>query len=225
MTREGGIAWGRLALVAVLVAAAWFTWNKPVVYPLRILVTFLHEFSHGIGGIITGGHIARVTVEPDGSGVCYTQGGWRIVILPAGYIGSMLWGCLILILSLRTRLGKYVSLFLGLGLMVMSLLYVRTVFSFCYGLGIGAVLASAGWWLPRQENDLLLSFIGVTSCLYAIFDIRTLFQLGGTVNSDAVMFSKEIFPLPSQVWAVLWGIIALFVLGCGLRIAVRKGAA
>jgi len=225
VTRENGISWGRLALVAVLVAAAWFTWNKPVAYPLRILVTFLHEFSHAIGGVLTGGHIAGVAVQPDGSGVCYTRGGWRIVILPAGYIGSMVWGCLITITALRTRSGKYLSLLLGLGLMLMTLFYVRTVFSFLYGLAIGAALASAGWWLPKPENDLLLSFIGVTSCLNAIFDIRTLFEIGGTVNNDAVMFSKEIFPLPPRVWAVLWGAIALVVLWLALKAAVRKGPA
>ncbi|MBI5242957.1 MAG: M50 family metallopeptidase [Elusimicrobia bacterium] len=220
-SRDRPISFGRLALLALLVALAWFAWDTVFLYPVRILVTFIHEFSHGIGAVLTGGNIGKITVEADGSGLCWTCGGWRLVVLPAGYIGSMVGGCLLLILACRTRWDKYISLFLGLGLMAATLLYVRSMFGFGYGLAMGAVLASAGWWLPEDANDFLLSFIGVTSCLYAVFDIRTLMRIGGSANNDALMFSK-IIPLPAAVWAALWGILAVVVLGFGLMVALKK---
>ncbi|MCX5795489.1 MAG: M50 family metallopeptidase [Elusimicrobia bacterium] len=209
-----------LGLAAVLVAL-WFLWNTRVVYPIRILVTFLHESSHGLAAVLTGGHIDRITVESNGSGLCWTRGGWRWVILPAGYLGSMFWGGVILILACRTRWDKYISLVLGLGLMVVTCLYVRSWFGFAAGLLLGAALASAGRWLPEGANDALLTCIGSASCLYALFDIRDLTKVSGP--TDATMFSREILPLPAAVWAALWGILALFCLAAALKVALAPG--
>ena len=208
----------RLIGLAAALAALWLLWDTRAVYPIRILVTFLHESSHGLAALLTGGSIDKITVAADGSGLCYTRGGWRWVILPAGYLGSMFWGSVILILACRTRWDKVISLALGLGLMAVTLLYVRSWFGFGGGLLLGAALASAGRWLPEDANDALLTFIGSASCLYAIFDIRNITRSIGT--TDAGMFSAEIIPLPPAVWAVLWGVLAVVCLAVALRIAL-----
>jgi hypothetical protein len=215
--------WKRLAVLAAVLAALWLLWETPVVYPVRILVTFFHELSHGLAAVLTGGSIERITVEADGSGLCFTRGGWRWVIIPAGYLGSMFWGSLILILACRTRWDRYVASVLGWGLIVITLLYVRSWFGFASGLLIGLVLASAGRWLPEAVNDWLLTCIGSASCLCAIFDIRTLARVSGT--TDATMFSAEILPLPPLVWVILWGAMAVVCLAGALRIALapRRG--
>lgn len=204
--------------MAVALAALWLLWNTRVVYPIRILVTFLHETSHGLAALLTGGSIDKITVAADGSGLCFTRGGWRWVILPAGYLGSMFWGSVILILACRTRWDKYISLALGLGLVALTFLYVRSWFGFGSGLLLGSALASAGRWLPEDANDALLTFIGSASCLYAIFDIRDITRAAGP--TDARMFSAEIIPLPPVVWAVLWGALALACLAAALRVAL-----
>ncbi|MBI5238988.1 MAG: M50 family metallopeptidase [Elusimicrobia bacterium] len=210
--------WKRLAGLAVVLAALWLLWRTPVVYPIRILVTFLHEGSHGLAAVLTGGSIDRITVEADGSGLCFTRGGWRWAVLPAGYLGSMFWGSVILILACRTRLDKYVASVLGWGLIAITLLYVRSWFGFGSGLALGLVLASAGRWLPEEVNDWLLTCIGSASCLCAIFDIRDLTRVAG--ETDATMFSREIIPLPPLVWTVLWGVLAVACLAVSLRIAL-----
>ena len=98
---------------------------------------------------------------------------------------------------------------------------MRSWFGFASGLALGAVLASAGKWLPEEVNDWLLTCIGSASCLYAIFDIRTLTRVSGT--TDATMFSREILPLPPLVWTVLWGVLALACLAAALRVALAPG--
>jgi hypothetical protein len=220
--------WKRLAVLAAVLAALWLLWETPVVYPVRILVTFFHELSHGLAAVLTGGSIERITVEADGSGLCFTRGGWRWAVIPAGYLGSMFWGSLILILACRTRWDRYVASVLGWGLVLITFLYVRSLFGFVSGLVIGAVLASAGKWLPEEVNDWLLTCIGSASCLYAVFDIRDLSRVNGV--TDATMFSAEILPLPPLVWAILWGALALACLAVALRIALapprgRRGGA
>jgi len=212
---------GRLLGLAAVLVALWFLWNTRVVYPIRILVTFLHESSHGLAAVLTGGHIDRITVSSNGSGLCFTRGGWRWVILPAGYLGSMLWGSVILILAFRTRLEKFVSLALGLCLVFLTVFYVRSWFGFAAGLLIGAALASAGRWLPEGANEALLTCIGSASCLYAVFDIRDITRVVGP--TDASMFSAEILPLPPAVWAVLWGALAVVCLAVALRVALAPG--
>lgn len=210
--------WKRLAVLAAVLAVLWLLWDTPAVYPIRILVTFFHELSHGLAAVLTGGSIEKITVEADGSGLCFTRGGWRWAVIPAGYLGSMFWGSLILILACRTRWDKHVASALGWGLIAVTLLYVRSWFGFASGLALGAVLASAGKWLPEEVNDWLLTCIGSASCLCAVFDIRTLARVSGT--TDATMFSREILPLPPLVWTVLWGVLALACLAAALRVAL-----
>jgi hypothetical protein len=214
----------RFLLLGATLVATWLLWDTPVVYPVRILATFLHEISHGLAAVLTGGRIDRITVETDGSGVCWTAGGWRFAILPAGYLGSMVWGSLILIGACRTRYDKLIAFLLGAGLLLICLFYVRSAFGFFFGLLIGGALAAMGIWLSEKASEFVLVFVGTVSCLYAIFDIRTLWQVSGTGHNDADSFSREILPLPPGVWAVLWGLLAVAVLAVTLWVALRGPA-
>ncbi len=45
-------------------AAIWVLWPTPVVYPLKIFVVMLHELSHAIAALATGGHVVRITLSP-----------------------------------------------------------------------------------------------------------------------------------------------------------------
>ena len=62
-------------------------------------------------------------------------------------------------------------------------------------------------------------FLGVQCVVNSLSDLRTLVGLSALANgpvSDAVLMS-QIIPLPPVVWAVLWGLISLGVLGLALR--------
>jgi len=215
----------RLLLVGAAIVLTWLLWDTPVVYPVRIFATFLHEISHGLAAALTGGSIGRITVEADGSGVCWTRGGLRIAVIPAGYLGSMLWGSLILIGACRTRQDRLIAFVLGAGLLLVCLLYVRTPFALVSGLLLGAGLAAAGIWLGERVVDPVLVFLGTVSCLYALFDLRTLWQVSGTGRNDADAFSQEIVPLPAGVWVVVWAALAVVCLVVALVVALRAPAA
>ena len=57
-------------------------------------------------------------------------------------------------------------------------------------------------------NDWLLRVIGLTSCLYAILDIKSDVLDRSELPSDARMLS-EVTPLPTEFWGFLWIIIAI----------------
>ena len=63
-------------------------WDTFVVYPFRLFVVFLHEISHGLAAVLTGGSIVSIGLSFDEGGVCLTRGGWPFLILNAGYLGQ-----------------------------------------------------------------------------------------------------------------------------------------
>ena len=81
---------------ALYFAALWLLWETPVIYPLKIFVVLLHEISHGIASVATGGVIEKIVLDPQQGGACHCGGGNAFVTLTAGYLGSLLWGVALL---------------------------------------------------------------------------------------------------------------------------------
>ena len=148
-------------------------WDSFVVYPFRIFVVFLHEISHGIAAVLTGGRIVAIGLSFDEGGVCQTRGGWPFVILNAGYLGSLFWGSTFLVLGERHTRARSVIATIGLFTLAATLVYVRTPFGFGYGLLAAAVFLAVAARLPPAASEVLLATIGATSALYAVWDVAS----------------------------------------------------
>jgi hypothetical protein len=203
-----------LGLIGGLTIAALLLWDTSLIYPLKILVIFFHELSHGLAAILSGGEIVRIEVIAQEGGLCITRGGNRFLILSAGYLGSLLWGGAILLVAARTRLDRWASAVLGVGLIGISVVYVRPVlgFGFLFGLAAGGGLLATGRFLSERINDILLRLIGLTSCLYAVADIKSDILERSYLRSDAAMLS-ELTGVPTLIWGALWLLVA--VVGAG----------
>ncbi len=208
-----------LTLVALFVLVLVF-WDTVPLYPVRVFVVLLHELGHGLAAVLTGGEITRIAVNADLSGVCWSRGGWRLVILPAGYLGSMLFGGLILVAAARSRNDRWLAAALGLTVLVLTVFFVRTAFGLLFGLGFGVALVASASWLPAAFNDLLLRTLGLTSVLYALIDIKEDLITRTVRGSDAYAMSRELF-LPPVFWGVLWITLALAAAGLFLWLAAR----
>ena len=186
----------------------------------KFLLFLCHEVSHGLAALATGGSIKEIQVVQQEGGHAITAGGSRFWILTAGYLGSLMWGGLILILAARTHLGKLISAVIGIGMILISIFYLPNSFGFFFGVGFGAVLILVGRLLPESINEWLLRVIGLTSCLYAILDIKSDILDRPHLQSDARMLHEEITPyISTTVWGVLWMGIAIVVTLCVLYIA------
>lgn len=194
--------------IILIFAAVTLLWNTPVVYPLKIFVVFMHEISHGIAAMATGGQIEEIVVVSQEGGHAITRGGSPLWTLTAGYLGSLMWGGLILILAVRARLDKTLSVIIGLGMVAVSILYVRNLFGLGFGIGFGAVLLISGRFLNRSVNRWILQVIGVTSCLYAILDIKSDILDRAHLRSDARMLA-EMTNIPTLFWGILWILLAI----------------
>jgi hypothetical protein len=206
----------RLVLPLALAGAALLLWDTFVVYPFRLFVVFLHEISHGLAAIATGGSIVSIGLSFDEGGVCLTRGGWPFLILNAGYLGSLLWGALFLLLGGRRRRARTVVGVVGAFTLVVTLVYVRSWFGFLYGLAASVVLLAVASRLRPAVSEILLAAIGATSCLYAVWDVASDVLLRHSGQSDAAALAR-LTGLPAVAWGVLWVAFSVVVLASVLR--------
>lgn len=196
----------QLALVVGLsawMAAVWLLWWSPVIYPLKLFVVLLHEASHGLMAVATGGEVQRIVVTPDQGGVCFCPGGNAFLTLSAGYLGSLLWGAAILMLARAHRpLPRDSTTLIGVSVLALTALYVRNPFGILFGALFGAALIglrSAG----RTVHVLVLTALGLTSCLYALLDIKSDVLDRPYLESDAHMLAT-LTGVPTVFWGILW---------------------
>ena len=224
-TREGN-ALSTLLIACVVTAALWFVpYAAFLTYPIRLLVTFLHEGGHALATLMTGGLVRGMAIFPDGSGVTYTQGGAEGAIIPAGYLGATLYGAGLIALLRGRAHGRALLLVTGLFIGILTLAFIRpwaNLFGFGWGVGLTALLVAAGLRLGRRPADWAAAFLGIQCALNALFDLRTLLQLswglpvGHPVQTDAAQMARLI-PLPAVVWAVLWIGVSVAMLWLVLR--------
>jgi Peptidase M50B-like len=199
--------WGFLLLCGIFLGLA-FLWNTPWVSPLKLFVVFLHETSHGLAALATGGRIEEIRVFAEEGGRTVTSGGNAFVVTSAGYLGSMFFGVILLIVATRTAQARWLALGLGSGAVAIALLCMPAE-GRMFAAGCGLVLA-ATWPLPRPVAEFVLRVIGVTSCLYAILDIKSDVLDRNHHASDATRLA-EMTGIPGVVWGALWITISLVV--------------
>jgi len=191
----------------------WF-WDHPIVWPLKILVVLFHELGHALAALATGGEVVDIGLSPQQGGVTHTRGGWGLVILNAGYLGSLAAGVGLLFLSRRPRSAAFGAWLVVCVLLISTALWVRPVTSFAFGFALIALLGAAS--LARfGSSDLRASALrglGVFSVLYALWDIRAdVFGAPEGAISDATMLAEMTF-IPAPVWGALWLMIGISVL-------------
>ncbi len=197
---------------AAYFVALWLLWDTIVVYPLKIFVVFLHELSHGLMAIATGGSIEAISLDWREGGETLSRGGNAFLTLSAGYLGSLAWGLLLLELArTRPKLARWALTGLGVLMLGVTLVFVRGLFGVAFGFAFGAALLLASRWLPPAGVRVALTAMGLTSALYALLDIRSdVLDRPGAV-SDAVMLGR-MTGIPGIAWGVLW--IGLGLVAC-----------
>lgn len=214
-----------LLLTGIALLLLWqVPWLGWIAWPFRLFGTFTHELSHGLAAAATGGELQRFVVNPDLSGMAWSAGGIRWIVASAGYIGSAVFGAM-LVLASRVLPARGVLLFLGASLLLLCGLYVRNVFGAVSGLLLGATLVIAGMYLQRAWAEALLLVFAVQSMLEGFGSLIGLFHLsrGGEVHTDAHTLA-QLSGLPAPVWAVLWAVASVAVCLAVLGMAFRRSA-
>lgn len=195
--------------------------------PLQTFETVLHEASHALACLFTGGWVSGLTIVDDGrghGGLTFCHGGIPFIYGQAGYIGETLWGCLLIALSRFHKISRIILVMLGVSLGLVTLIFMPgTMFvehrwmegfgSMAWGLILSGFFIFAGWKLPSKVAHILLLFVAVQSCLSSLQDIWVLvLQATGAFPgtwSDATNI-QNITGIPALFWGICW---ALFSIG------------
>ncbi len=193
-----------LAGFALYFSVLWLMWDTAIVYPLKIFVVLLHEISHGLVSLATGGTIEHIELSPQQGGACYCPGGNALLTLSAGYLGSLGWGAAMVEAARSPRIRtKWVNGFIGVMVMALTVAYVRTSFGLVFGAAFGVVMLLAAAKLSGEVNRVLLMSLGLTSALYAILDIKSDVLDRPHLESDAFMLG-DLTGTPTELWGVIW---------------------
>lgn len=222
------VDWREAGLLAGLFLLVFYLWHSLLLYPLRILVVFFHEMSHGLAAILTGGGVEAIHLHPEAGGLCVTTGGMPFIVISAGYLGSLVWGGAIMLASRKAKLVNPLTAGLGIVLLGAAALVVRPVlgFGFLFCVGTGAALAAMGLKLPVWANAFALRLIGLSSCMYATVDIKADVLDRPHLVSDATLLAEQT-GIPAFAWGVFWMVLAIALSGLLLVLACynQKGLA
>jgi hypothetical protein len=208
--------------IAAFYSALWLFWTSLVVFPLKVFVVLLHEISHGFAAIVTGGTVERIVLHANEGGATYTLGGNAFLILSAGYLGSLLWGLLLIELAgARPKLARSALAALAVAVLIVAALFVRNAFGFIFTALFGAALFLAARRLSTRGVAVVLLVLGLTSAMYALLDIRSDILIRPEVESDARMLAS-MTGVPTVVWGVLWTGVAVSVCWFALRRWLRR---
>ena len=193
-------------------------WHTPFLYPIKIFVVFIHEAGHALTTILTGGQVVSMVVTPWQSGYVQHAGGNSLFIAAAGYIGSALFGGLLLLLSTRNEWASTVFFGLAAFFGLVTLFFIGNGFGRAFGFGTALAFALLSR-RPFPGTHYIVDVLAVTSSLYAVYDLTDFLFIGA--RTDAVILA-EMTAVPAFIWAGIWSVISLgIVWGAGKR-AVRQ---
>ncbi|MFN0119332.1 MAG: M50 family metallopeptidase [Blastocatellia bacterium] len=222
-TRETDARGFLLAASLITVILNFIPGANLVTYPFRLFVTFIHEAGHAVAALLTFGMVEQIFVHQDASGETYTRGGLSLVISSAGYLASTFYGASMLLLNRDSRMGKTALALNALGILGLTILYVRGAFGFMAGMVMFGCLMVAFFTLSARGAHFLLSFLAVQCCLNAVNDLRTLFFVSAVSNmpNDASTLQR-VTGIPAVFWAMVWLGISVTVLALALKSYDRR---
>jgi len=191
---------------------AWYLWRSLIIYPLRLLVTLLHECGHALAAALTGGSTESIRVGIRGNGCTFTLRGSRLIILNGGYLGSVVLGAFVYLLPYG-HFGHHAIIVLGILLSLITVLWVRDAFTFIFSISLSLALFFVGWRASYETQMFIARFIGSCCILYPILTINSHFRYGGLmrrVGTDDQELAK-LTKIPAIAWQLGWLIFSIFV--------------
>jgi len=228
-----------LLTAAVLSIVLWFIpFAEILTYPFRIFVTFIHEGGHALAALLTGNSVQSLSIATNASGETYTsQGGTisQMLVASAGYLGSMVYGALLLVLIRKAIAARIVLI--GSAALVFALTMIYGLikpamtgvvssalpFTIIAGTLLSLGLVAIAKYAKPRVASFFVSLLAVQCILNALLDLKTVFFLSSpfapSVPTDAVnMYNAT--GIPALVWSVMWIAMAIGILGVAMRLYI-----
>ncbi|MBZ0187399.1 MAG: M50 family metallopeptidase, partial [Candidatus Obscuribacterales bacterium] len=195
--------------------------------PLNQFATMIHEMSHAIACVLTGGHVSGMTIVPDGmghGGLTRCDGGIRFIHIQAGYLGTALAGCLLVYFGQFKHLSKKILIAMGLAMFLATIffmapglfspLFFQAFLSLLWGLALSGVTVYAGYKLKDSFANMTLLFLAIHIALDSLRSIGTVIMatiFATHIWSDATTM-QDLYGMPAILWSFLWLTISVGML-------------
>ncbi|KAL0070504.1 hypothetical protein AAF712_002336 [Marasmius tenuissimus] len=213
-----------LIVAGVYIIAIAILWHIPIlswiIYPFKLLTVGFHEMSHAFAGVLTCAHIHSIELDPDEGGVTKMSGGISWITLPAGYLGSCFIGACLIACGFNTNASKVASIILAVFFLFTLWWARRDWLTWVLILGMSGLIVLFWFVAGGVALRYLVLFIGVMSCMYALWDVVDDTIARKVNESDASAFAKICGCFPSQVWGVIWLLIAFVFFALGVIVGL-----
>lgn len=189
-----------------------------VLYPIKLFVTYLHESGHALFAVLTGGKVSGIQINANGSGYALVAGGVMPIVLAGGYIGSALFGNIILYIALvRRSWNTFLAMFFLVVMLLTGIFLYQSITTsiilFVFATVLYILIRYFEDWLPRVH-----AIIGSASILYILEDFW------GGPSSDLAHFGMYFPFIPTIVWAFVWLAIAAYITYCNIRYFILRSS-
>lgn len=232
----------KFLLIATIITFAlrFIPYADYLVYPIRLFVTFVHEGSHVLAGLLTGSAVQSLTVSMDGSGEVYSAPTGLFSALltsSAGYLGSTAFGVLLLVAIRRAFSARIVLAICAgfVGLMTLFFGFLAPIWNvFTTNVTLGSVaftvisgviltigLLAIAKYSSAKTAQFVLSFLAVQCILNALSDLKTVFFMSNPfatpMQTDAANMAAAT-GIPAILWVLIWIGVSLLMISIGLRL-------
>ncbi len=221
--------------LAIALLASLLLWNLPfgglLLYPFKLLATWMHELSHGVVMFITGAGFDYIEIYRDTSGMAHAESAAgpssAAAIAAAGYMGVPLIGAIMLVIAQTRARARGVLIVLGASMVGTAILFIANTFGITVIAICGAVCLGLAAFPDDRVGTFAVNFIASQACINAVLDIRVLFRSNLVVNgqvmgaSDAHNMAKATFGTP-WMWALIWLAWSFALFYVALRLAHQR---
>jgi sensor histidine kinase YesM len=221
-----------LIILFVFAIATVIVWQLPggmmILYPFTLLSTWFHEMGHGIMALLLGGHLIRIEVYANGSGLAEHSGELflgpfgRALVAAAGPLAATMIGSFMLIKADKAKLAKWTLLIIGILMLGSVALWIRGFMPILVLIILGALLVFIALKGNAGVKKITMQFLGVQAFMSFYLSIGYLFSSGADVGG---------YSLPSDTQAIannlllpfwFWGAVLLAIWAIMINYTIKK---
>lgn len=207
--------------ILIIFIASLILWDTPVIYPIKLFVVILHELSHAIMGLATGGKITAMSIGLDLSGKCQIEGGNQIAIASVGYLGSLIWGILIYVAPNKLNSGKWILIAFAVIILSISLITSSNLTFLSLSVISSLCILLAAIYLRINIISILVRSIGLISCVFVLFDIKEDLFSRNDVITDVTILSS-LTGIPGILISTSWIVFSFITIALIIRYSYKK---
>lgn len=208
------------ALIFGIVVLSFFFWNTFIVFPIKVFVVFLHETSHSITILLTGGKVSEISLGFDLGGKIVAEGGNDIAIASSGYLGSLLFGLLILITTELHKVRRNIFLVLAFLFFLITILSSPTLEFVLIGLITIGMFVFFAFYIRIRLVKIVAKVLALVSAIYVLIDLKE-DMLSNNFSSDAQILAG-LTGIDQLVISLIWIVLSVLAIWLVIKYSFSK---